>query len=96
MSFYLKLYVVPNSSEESIEFDAFRNKHKVKVREKAVDNQANIAVLEFLAKILNIDRKDIKILKGAKSREKLLIITAESVNEETLKEYERRKNNKID
>ncbi len=96
MSFYLKLYVVSNSSEESIEFDAFRNRHKIKVRERAVDNQANIAVLEFLSKILKIDRKEIKIVKGAKSREKLLIITAESVNEETLKEYERRKNNKID
>ncbi|MGC8630032.1 MAG: DUF167 domain-containing protein [Thermoplasmata archaeon] len=96
MSFYLKLHVVPNSAEESIEFDAFRNKHKIKVRERAVDNQANIAILEFLARALKIDMKDIKIVKGVKSREKLLIITAESVNEETLKDYERRKNNEVD
>lgn len=96
MSFYLKLYVVPNSSEECIEFDLYRHKYKVKVREKAVDNQANLALLDFVARILNIDKNDIRILKGIKSSDKLLIITAESATEEKLKDYERRKNNKSD
>jgi uncharacterized protein (TIGR00251 family) len=96
MSFYLRVYVVPNSSEESIEFDTFRKKHKVKVREIALDNQANIAVLNFLARILGIDKKDIKIVKGAKSRDKLLLIESESADEEILKEYGRRKDNKTD
>jgi uncharacterized protein YggU (UPF0235/DUF167 family) len=96
MSFYLKLYVVPNFSEEQIELDPYRHKYKVKVREKAVGSQANLALLSFVAKILNIDKKQIRILKEHKSKDKLLIITKESVTEEKLKDYERRKNNKSD
>ncbi len=39
-----------------------------------VDNKANFALIEFLADELNIDKSDIQIISGAKSRIKLIEI----------------------
>lgn len=94
MMFYLKVYVVPGSTEESIEFDRYRDRYRIRVRARAQDNQANMSLIEYVARVLNIEKQAVKIVRGAKSREKLLAIESESVTEEALKQHERRKDSK--
>lgn len=47
---------------------------KISVHAKPVDNQANEALVEFLAEALGIARSDIAITRGHKSREKQIFI----------------------
>lgn len=47
---------------------------KVKVRAKAQDGKANKAVIEALAEYYGKRRRDIRIIKGEKSRDKVIEI----------------------
>ncbi|MDD5098160.1 MAG: DUF167 domain-containing protein [Candidatus Pacebacteria bacterium] len=41
------------------------------VKEKPIDGQANKKIVELLVKYLNINRGDIRIIKGAKEKSKI-------------------------
>lgn len=54
---------------------------KVKVRAPALEGKANEALREFLAERLGIAARDVEIIGGQKSRDKLLAIDGLGVEE---------------
>ncbi len=68
----LKVKVVPNAKkQEVIEGDVL----KVKVRAPPEGGRANEELIEVLAKHFGVKKSAVKILKGLKSREKLIDIS---------------------
>ena len=63
--------VIPNAKKEEI----IKEKDRLKVKVLAIDNKANKALINLLSKYYNIKKNQIKILKGLKSREKVIEIT---------------------
>lgn len=45
---------------------------KVRISARAVEGAANDALAEYLAKRLGVARREVRILRGAKSRQKLI------------------------
>ena len=69
----INVILKPNSSKNQIkEFDSERNAYRIEIKAPAEDNKANIQLIKFLSKAL---KKDVKIIKGFKSREKLIKIS---------------------
>jgi len=65
-----KIIVKPNSAKNEIKkFDEGRKAYRVNIKEKAEDNKANIEIIKFFSKLL---KKKVKIIKGLKSKEKVL------------------------
>ena len=66
----IKIKTIPNAKKEKvIKEDGF---YKVKVKAPAIDGKANKAVVEALADFFKLKKRDIKILQGQKSRDKLI------------------------
>ena len=69
----IKLILKPNSPKNRIvKFDSEKNAYRVDINTPAKNNKANIELVKFLSRTL---KKDVKILKGFKSREKLIKIS---------------------
>lgn len=67
----LKVKIVPNSSKNDIILeDEFI---KVKVTAQPIENKANKALIEYLAKTFKIPKTSIEIIKGETSKEKTLL-----------------------
>ncbi len=67
----LKVRVVPNAKkQEVIEGEVW----KVKVRAPPEGGRANEELIEILAKHFGVKKSAVKILKGLKSREKVIVI----------------------
>ena len=67
-----KIIVKPNSSKsEIIGYDKNKQALKVAIAAPAEGNKANIAVIKFFSRLY---KKKVTILKGLKSKEKLLKI----------------------
>ncbi|MBL7147544.1 MAG: YggU family protein [Nanoarchaeota archaeon] len=65
-----KIIVKPNSAKnEIVKFDNERKAYRVNIKEKAEDNKANIEIIKFFSKLL---KKKVKIIKGLKSKEKII------------------------
>ena len=64
----LKIKVKPNSKEQKI-IKINENEYKISLKEKAEDNKANIELIKLLKKYFG---KNIKIIKGLKSRNKII------------------------
>lgn len=64
----LKIKLHSNSSQEKIE-KINENSLEIWIKEKPIDNKANVALEKFLKKYF---KKDVKIIKGIKSREKIV------------------------
>lgn len=73
----LDIHVVPNSSKESISYDEYSKRLKVKVMAPAVDGKANKGVLGVFSKIF----PKTEIYSGAKSRKKTLFIPNKGLND---------------
>jgi len=56
----------------------------LRIKAKAVDGKANKALIEFLANELNINKKDVEIIKGEKSGRKIISI---NIDENVFNEY---------
>ncbi len=69
----VKVRIIPNSKAESVE-ELGQADYKIKVREKAIDGKANIAVIAALSSYFNVRKSDVVILKGAISRDKTIEI----------------------
>ncbi|HLC55767.1 MAG TPA: DUF167 domain-containing protein [Candidatus Nanoarchaeia archaeon] len=63
----IKIKVKINQSKNNIEKKD--DYYLIKIKEKAENNKANIEIIKFLRKYFN---KDVKIIKGLKSKEKLI------------------------
>ena len=74
----LSIYLVPGAKNEQILgiIETERGKAlKIAIRERPIENKANIALIEFLAKVLNVPKSNISIKRGHKSREKRICIS---------------------
>ncbi|MFH1772937.1 MAG: DUF167 domain-containing protein [Patescibacteria group bacterium] len=68
----IHIKVIPNAKKnEVLEKD---EKFRVYINAPAVDGKANKAMIKVLAEFLKIKKNDIKIIKGEKSREKIIQI----------------------
>lgn len=71
----LALKTIPNAPRNEIAGwlgDAL----KVKVHAPALDGRANDALLDFLAEQLNVPRRDLTLVQGTKSRQKVIRIAS--------------------
>ena len=67
----IRIKIVPNSSKNDIILeDEFI---KIKVTAQPIENKANKALIEFLAKRFKVPKTSIEILKGDTSKEKTLL-----------------------
>jgi uncharacterized protein len=71
----LKIYLQPKSSRNEIA-GPYRDGIKVRVTAAPVEGRANEALLGFLAKELGVTRSCIEIVRGHRSREKTVRISA--------------------
>lgn len=82
-SLILEVKVLPRASRNQI-VGEHEGALKVKLTSPPVDGEANQSLLEFLARQLQISKKNLRILKGESARQKLLEVIGLS-KEELLK-----------
>lgn len=70
----VRLHVQPRARRCEIS-GVYNGALKIKVPAPPVDDAANSAVIGYLASLLGISKSKISILSGAKSRDKVLLIT---------------------
>lgn len=69
----IKIIVSPNAKKDEIfGLDKWRNGLIVKVKEKPLQDKANRALIRFFAGLFDLKSEDVDIIKGEKSREKML------------------------
>ena len=68
----IKVKVIPNSKKEEITGE--RDSYEIKVKEKPLNNMANKAAVALLSSFLKIPTGRIRIIKGAKKRNKIIKI----------------------
>lgn len=73
MSTTLKVRVVPNARRDEV-VGAYGGAVKVKVQAPAMDGKANAALLEFLAGKLGVPERQLSLVTGEKSRDKVIAI----------------------
>jgi len=71
----LKVYLQPRSSKNEI-VGPYRDGIKVRVTAAPVEGRANEVLLRFLAKEFGVSPSSIEIVKGHRSREKIIRIVA--------------------
>jgi len=67
-----KVKVIPNAKKNEVIME--EGKLKVYVNVPAKDGKANRALIEILADFFNVKKRDVKIVSGEKSREKIVQI----------------------
>ncbi len=78
----LRIHVVPNAKIENV-VGEHGGAIKIKLRAPAVAGKANAALVDFLAKRLKVSVRRIVLLRGHKSRDKLVRI--DGLSEEELR-----------
>lgn len=69
----IKVIVSPNAKKDEISgFDKWRDGLNVKIKEKPIQDRANHALIRFFADIFDLKPNEVEIVKGEKSREKML------------------------
>ena len=68
----INLRVIPNAKKNEVSEEG--GIFKVRVKAPAVGGKANKAVIEVLADFFKVKKRDIRIVRGAKSREKVIEI----------------------
>lgn len=66
--------IVRPSSKKSEVLSLGDNRYKVCVKERPVENRANIAVCEILAEYFNVPRSHVQIMRGGHSKKKFIEI----------------------
>jgi uncharacterized protein len=70
----INVRVKPNSSKQEVKKIEDKS-YVVSLKKPAEDNKANIELIKLLKKHFKVPVKDIKIIKGLKSRNKIVEIT---------------------
>ncbi len=76
----LRVHVQPGASRDEIagwEGDLLR----VRIRARAIEGKANKSLVEFLAKALGLRPRQVTLLRGERSREKLVEVELPSLEE---------------
>lgn len=79
----IRIKIIPNSSKNAIVFE--NEGIKIKITAQPIENKANKALIDFLAKNLKIAKSNISIIKGELNKEKTLLI--KGIDEQTFKDY---------
>jgi uncharacterized protein (TIGR00251 family) len=69
----LSVKIVPNSKKLEI-IKLSENNYKIKLDERAVEGKANSKLIETLSDYFNVKKSSINIVKGIKSRNKIVEI----------------------
>ncbi|HME89322.1 MAG TPA: DUF167 domain-containing protein [Chthoniobacterales bacterium] len=88
----LRIHLVPNAKVDSVVGElataSSRGGHdraiKIKLRAPAVEGKANAALIRFLAEKLNLPARTVVLLRGEKSRDKLIRI--DNLTEDNLRQ----------
>ena len=80
MSCRLRLRVVPNARRNEIA-GAHGEAIRIKIAALALDGRANDALLDFLAESLGVPRREVHLVQGQKSRNKVVEIDGIEENE---------------
>ena len=73
----IKVIVTPNAKEARVTKTS-ETDYEVRVDEKAVEGKANKRLVEILSEHFNIPKSKIAILKGTKSRNKIIEVILDS------------------
>ena len=70
----IKIHVVPGSSKSIFPagYNKWRKSLEIRVKSKAIENKANIEVIEKISLFFQIPPKNISIVSGKKSRDKVI------------------------
>lgn len=68
---FIRVRVTPNAREAKVT-EVEELAFEVRVDEKAMDGRANKRLLEILAKHLGVPKSKVSIVRGAKSRDKII------------------------
>jgi uncharacterized protein len=68
----INIKIIPNARKDEIKEEEGRL--KVHVKAPAVDGKANKALIELLAAYFKVKKKDIEIIKGELSRDKVISV----------------------
>lgn len=68
----VRIKIIPNSSKN--EFIWENEALKAKITAQPIENKANKALVEFLAKKLKVAKSNIQIIKGELNKEKTILI----------------------
>lgn len=77
----VRLKIIPNSSKNDIIWE--NEGLKIKITSQPIENKANKALVEFLAKKLKTAKSNIQIIKGELNKEKTLLI--QGIDEKSFK-----------
>lgn len=75
----VNLKIIPNSSRNEIFLDG--EFLKMKITAQPIENKANKALINFLAKNLKVAKSNIQIIKGELNKEKILCINGISIED---------------
>lgn len=78
----VNLKIVPNSSKNDIVLE--EEFVKVKVTAQPIENKANKALVEFLAKKFKIPKTSIEIIKGETTKEKTILFRTDDDEKKNL------------
>ena len=77
----VKVHVIPNSRQSSV-MTTGENALDVRMDQPAVDGRANKRLLEILSEYYKTPKSSITIVRGAKSRDKIVNIDLENSRED--------------
>lgn len=80
----VNLEVKVTAGVKSNSFKKENELYYIRIMAKAIDGKANKSIIEFLAKELNIKKRDIEIIRGEKSGKKIISI---NIEDNVLQEY---------
>ena len=80
----INIEVKVTAGAKSNSFKKENGLYYIRIMAKAIDGKANKSIIEFLAKELNLKKKDIEIVRGEKSSKKIISI---NIEDNILEEY---------
>jgi uncharacterized protein len=73
-SLFINFKVIPNKKHNRILKSEGVNSFKVELKAKPIEDRANLELVRYLAKVLELRQNQITIVRGIHSREKVLQI----------------------
>ena len=79
-SIIIRCEISPNSNENGVKgVNEWRNRLQLDIAEPAVSNRANLELISYLSKLLEIDKKQLEIISGKKTRLKSVLVVGLTV-----------------
>ncbi len=70
----INIVVKSNAKENKVEKGLFDNSYVIYTKEPAIDNRANISIIEIISKEFDIKKTSIRIVHGIRSKYKIVEI----------------------